>query len=169
MGRVGAAHPRISLEDFLYYYHIAYERNNIRAMNQLSNTYSDLSDLAFRDKISHSDADAEDDFYSLHPVVCGSNRMTERHVLDLVAYLQCREEAPREYKDKLRTAHLSYRRVFNYGIDRYQKDYDRGDLWENFFLQQSGLRQVIKHRRISSMEELEYRAAEYFESHARRY
>ena len=35
MRRLNVTHPQISLEDFIYYYHIAHKRKNIRALNQL--------------------------------------------------------------------------------------------------------------------------------------
>ena len=32
MGNTKTAHPKISLEDYIYYYHIAYKRDNISAL-----------------------------------------------------------------------------------------------------------------------------------------
>lgn len=39
MRRLNVTHPQISLEDFIYYYHIAHKRKNIRALNQLCHLY----------------------------------------------------------------------------------------------------------------------------------
>ena len=82
--------------------------------------------------------------------------------MDMVAYLFSRDRAPKGYKHRLRTAALSYRLMFNYALDRYQKDYDRQELWTNFFLRLPELQQRIEDRHIRSLMELEYRAAEYF-------
>lgn len=92
----------------------------------------------------------------------GSAYMTERRIMDMVAYLFSRDRAPKGYKHRLRTAALSYRLMFNYSLDRYQKDYDRQELWSNFFLRLPDLRHKIERYRIHSLMELEYRAAEYF-------
>ena len=43
MRRLNVTHPQISLEDFIYYYHIAHKRKNIRALNQLCHLYPELS------------------------------------------------------------------------------------------------------------------------------
>ena len=88
--------------------------------------------------------------------------MTERRIMDMVAYLFFRDRAPKGYKHRLRTAALPYRLMFNYSLDRYQKDYDRQELWSNFFLRLPDLRHKIERYRIHSLMELEYRAAEYF-------
>ena len=86
----------------------------------------------------------------------------KRRIMDMVAYLFSRDRAPNGYKHRLRTAALSYRLMFNYSLDRYQKDYDRQELWSNFFLRLPDLRHKIERYRIHSLMELEYRAAEYF-------
>ena len=83
--------------------------------------------------------------------------MTERRIMDMVAYLFSRDRAPKGYKHRLRTAALSYRLMFNYSLDRYQKDYDRQELWSNFFLRLPDLRHKIERYRIHSLMELEYR------------
>ena len=92
--------------------------------------------------------------------------MTERRILDMVAYLFCRENAPKEFRVQLHRAALPAKEVFNHYLDRYQKDYDRDELWENFFLRLPELRQIIRRRRIGSLMELEYRAAKYFERYS---
>ena len=48
MRRLNVTHPQISLEDFIYYYHIAHKRKNIRALNQLCHLYPELSVMAFQ-------------------------------------------------------------------------------------------------------------------------
>ena len=69
----------------------------------------------------------------------------------------------KEYKAQLQKAKVSSREDFNIRLNRYQKDYDRDDLWEKYFLHLPELRQIIQQRRIGSLTELAYRAAEYFE------
>ena len=163
MRRLNVTHPQISLEDFIYYYHIAHKRKNIRALNQLCHLYPDLSVMAFQnDSLSKRYDPSEYDYYCWHPITLGSAYMTERRIMDMVAYLFSRDRAPNGYKHRLRTAALSYRLMFNYSLDRYQKDYDRQELWSNFFLRLPDLRHKIERYRIHSLMELEYRAAEYF-------
>lgn len=58
------------------------------------------------------------DYYRWHPITLGSAYMTERRILDMVAYLFSRDRAPKGYKHRLRTAALSYRLMFNYSLDR---------------------------------------------------
>lgn len=167
MGNTKTAHPKISLEDYIYYYHIAYKRDNISALSQLSSMYPDLSVQAFQNA-ANPDKGTQADYNSdcLHPVATGNSRMTERRILDMVAYLFCRENAPKEFRVQLHRAALPAKEVFNHYLDRYQKDYDRDELWENFFLRLPELRQIIRRRRIGSLMELEYRAAEYFERYS---
>lgn len=163
MRRLNVTRPQISLEDFIYYYHIAHKRKNIRALNQLCDLYPELSAMAFQnDSLSKRYDPSEYDYYCWHPITLGSAYMTERRIMDMVAYLFSRDRAPKGYKHRLRTATLPYRLMFNYALHRYQKDYDRHELWTNFFLRLPELQQRIEGRHICSLMELEYRAAEYF-------
>ena len=163
MKRLNVTHPQISLEDFIYYYHIAHKRKNIRALNQLCHLYPELSAVAFQnDFLSKRYDPSEYDYYRWHPITLESAYMTERRIMDMVAYLFFLDKAPKGYKHRLRTATLPCRLMFNYALDRYQKDYDRQELWSNFFLRLPELQQRIEDRRIRSLMELEFRAAEYF-------
>lgn len=163
MRRQNIAHPQINLEDFIYYYHIAFKRKNIHALNQLCHLYPDLSAMAFQSSsLWQRYNPSECDHYNWHPTTIESAYMTERRIMDMIAYLLSQERAPREYKSKLRSAPLPYRLMFSHSLDRYQKDYGREALWKDFFLCLPQLRQRIEFRRIVSLEELEYRAAEYF-------
>lgn len=119
MRRLNVTHPQISLEDFIYYYHIAHKRKNIRALNQLCHLYPELSVMAFQnDSLSKRYDPSEYDYYRWHPITLGSAYMTERRIMDMVAYLFSRDRAPKGYKHRLRTAALSYRLMFNYSLDR---------------------------------------------------
>ena len=105
MRRLNVTHPQISLEDFIYYYHIAHKRKNIRALNQLCHLYPELSVMAFQnDSLSKRYDPSEYDYYRWHPITLGSAYMTERRIMDMVAYLFSRDRAPKGYKHRLRTA-----------------------------------------------------------------
>ena len=163
MKHPNVTHPQISLEDFIYYYHIAHKRKNVCALNQLCHLYPELSAVAFQNNsLSNRYDPSECDYYRWHPITMGSAYMTERRIMDMVAYLFSQDKAPRGYKRRLRTTAIHYRLMFNYSLDRYQKDYDRHELWVNFFLRLPELQQRIEGHRIRSLMELEYRAAEYF-------
>ena len=99
MRRLNVTHPQISLEDFIYYYHIAHKRKNIRALNQLCHLYPELSVMAFQnDSLSKRYDPSEYDYYRWHPITLGSAYMTERRIMDMVAYLFSRDRAPKGYK-----------------------------------------------------------------------
>lgn len=164
MGDKKAVQPKINMDEFLCYCHAAYKRDRVGALFQLSSRYPELSDQFVEDILRlDKRASCDSDPYCPHPVVSGDSRMTERQVLDMVAYLLCRKRAPKEYKAHLQKAKVSSREDFNIRLNRYQKDYDRDDLWEKYFLHLPELRQIIQQRRIGSLTELAYRAAEYFE------
>lgn len=161
----GIKYPEIRVEDFLIYYNRAYNRNNMRALNQLHDLYPEAARLAFDDEYISSRYDPADEEYCFrHPITLDSTRMTERRVMDMVAYLFCKSTAGKKYKEALRER-VSFREVFNYTTDRYQKNYDRGELWEKFFLAFPELRRAIESRHIANLAELEYRAADYFEKY----
>ena len=52
MRRLNVTHPQINLEDFIYYYHIAHKRKNIRALNQLCHLYPELSAMTRQNTIT---------------------------------------------------------------------------------------------------------------------
>ena len=84
MRRLNVTHPQISLEDFIYYYHIAHKRKNIRALNQLCHLYPELSVMAFQnDSLSKRYDPSEYDYYRWHPITLGSAYMTERRIMDM--------------------------------------------------------------------------------------
>jgi len=152
-----------SLEKFIFYNQIAYMRGNMRAMIQLAKQYSELLEQSL------ADDDATEGFYPddlgeeyLHPVTSLSTRMTAQRVLDMMAYLLGCDKAPRKYRIQLQNSTIPSRTVFNYAVSRYQQDYDREAIWERYFLALPELQQIIEYRRIDSLAELEYRAAEYF-------
>ena len=157
------SYPPITLEDYLLYCHIAYKRQNIKAQFQLDDRYPELLKLAIDDEyMSKKEDPADGEWLYTHPIVIDSTRMTELRVLDMVAYLYCQNKAPSKFIDILKKE-IAYRTVFNYDTDRYQRDYDREALWNDFFNGVPELCQRIRKRRIRSLSELEYRATEYFE------
>lgn len=164
MGTDEKSKQQITLEDYLQYYHIAYKRNNIKAMLELDKRFPELSKLSSDKDYMAKKANWEDEeWYYIHPIVMDSTRMSEMRVLDMVAYLYCQNEAPSQFTNILKEKIL-YRTIFNYDTDRYQRDYNREALWIYFFNGVPELCQRIKQRRIKSLSELEYRATEYFEN-----
>lgn len=158
----------IRLEEFLYYTHIAFARGELGAVNQLSHQYPELMEQSMTDDDLVNGLHPNDwGEQSLHPVTSPSTRMTMRRLLDMVAYLLGLETAPRAYRDLLQRGDLKGRCVYNYALDRYQRDFDREEAWTDYFLALPELRRVIERRHIGSLGELEYRAAEYFLEHLR--
>ena len=159
MHKAGREH----LEEFIFYNQIAYMRDNIRAMIQLTKRCPELLErsLAHDDLTEGFHPDDLGEEY-LHPVTSLSTRMTVRRVLDMVAYLLGCDKAPRKYRIQLQNSTIPSRTVFNYAVSRYQQDYDREEIWKRYFLALPELRRIIEYRCINSLAELEYRAAEYF-------
>ena len=164
MKSINIRHPEIGVEDFLICYHKAYHRNNMKALQQLYDLYPEVARRAFDNLYicSHYDPADDESFFS-HPITLNSTRMTERRVMDMVAYLFYQSTADQKYKEFLREK-VSFYQVFTYRTARYQKIYDRNELWNNFFLAILELRHLIEKHRIADLTELEYRAANYFEN-----
>lgn len=155
----------IKVEDFLIYYTKAYRRDNIKALTQLHEQFPEVAELAFDEDYLDSLSDPADYEYQYrHPILIESKRMTQNRVLDMVAYLFGKHEAPGKYKQILMDR-IEYRSVFNYQIERYQRDYDKTALWDCFFIGLPELRYIIEQRHIRSLDELIYRASSYFEKY----
>lgn len=155
----------IKIEDFLLYYTKAYRRDNIKALAQLHEQFPEVAELAFDEDYLESLSDPADYEYQYrHPILIESKRMTQSRVLDMVAYLVGRHEAPDKYKHIL-TDRIVSRDVFNYQLERYQRDYDKIILWNCFFMGLPELHYIIEQRRIHSLDELIYRASSYFEKY----
>lgn len=153
----------IKVEDFLLYYAKAYRRDNIKALTQLHEQFPEVAELAFDEDYLDSLSDPADYEYQYrHPILIESKRMTQNRVLDMVAYLFGKHEASSKYKEIL-TDRIVYRDVFNYQLERYQRDYDKTALWDCFFIGLPELRYIIEQRHIRSLDELIYRASSYFE------
>lgn len=155
----------IKVEDFLLYYTKAYRRDNIKALTQLHEQFPEVAEHAFdEDYISSLSDPADYEYQYRHPILIESKRMTQSRVLDMVAYLVGRHEAPDKYKHILIDRILSCE-VFNYHLERYQRDYDKTTLWNYFFTGLPELRYIIEQRHIHSLDELIYRACSYFEKY----
>lgn len=153
----------IRVEDFLLYYTKAYKRTNIQALTQLYEQFPEAAELAFDEDYLDSLSDPADYEYQYrHPILIDSKRMTQNRVLDMVAYLLGKHEAPDKYKQILKDK-ISFYNVFNCHLERYQRDYNKTDLWDCFFMGLPELRYIIEQRYIQSLDELIYRASSYFE------
>ena len=151
----------ISVEHFLLYYNMAYQRDNIAALNQLCNRYPIAAELAFDNKRMNSRHTSDDYADCCFPVLTDTMRLTERYVLNVVSYLLGTLHLPKTYRLYLQR-NISYQEIFNYAIDRFQRDYDPEALWNDFFMVLPDLRKIIELRRIRDFYELTYRASEYF-------
>lgn len=155
----------IRVEDFLLYYTKAYKRTDIKALSQLHEQFPEVAELAFDEDYLDSLSDPADYEYQYrHPILIDSKRMTQNRVLDMVAYLLNKHEAPDKYKQIL-SDRIAYQEVFNYQLERYQRDYDKTDLWDCFFMELPELRYIIGQRYIENLDELIYRASSYFEKY----
>ena len=57
--------PEVSVEDFLIYYHKAYQRSNVKAITQLYDTFPEVAELAFDEDYLDSLCDPADYEYSI--------------------------------------------------------------------------------------------------------
>lgn len=152
----------ISVEDFRFFYKKAFDRDNLDAIKQLCDKYPQTALLALDEEyIDKINPQSDEEFRCECPIILSDNRMTERHVMNIVSYLLGLCKAPKQYKDYLKD--VSFHEIFNYFTDRYEKDYDKNSLWNDFFMKQPELKRVIEHRHIYDIEELIYHAYEYFE------
>ena len=165
MGEKADGAGNLDLEEFMYYCGIAHDRGNTDAFNQLCRKYPELADRFTEESGRLARQHREDrSEQEIHPIVEPSSRMTQRRVLDMVAYLLGQERAPRRYREELEKRKIPYRVVFNYHLDRFRMDYEREALWSDYFCSLPELRRVLEYRRIASLTELEYRSSEYFRS-----
>ena len=154
----------ISIEEFLLFYSKACRRNNMAAMLQLQNRYPVTAEIALDDYyLAYSGEPADREYMYQYPIVLDSPHMTENRVMDMIAYLLGSFKAPESYRELLKK--LPFRRFFNFTINRYYKDFERSALWNDLFLRLPELKRIIEVRRIQSLDELIYRAGEYFENY----
>lgn len=153
----------ISCEEYLTIYHKAYCRDRIQTMNHLADIYPDMSELVFSDEFQENHIDPADlESGCRFPILLTTTRYTQARVMDMVAYLLGKVEAPKGYAKLLREL-VPFRLVFNYFTDEYVADFRAAPLWENYFLGRAELRRVLELRSIRSLEELVVRACDYFE------
>jgi|GEM_PF-983504 len=153
----------ISCEEYLSIYHKSFCRNKIEILNHLTDIYPDMSELVFSDEFEETHGDPADMEGSCRfPVLLPTTRYTQARVMDMVAYLLGKVEAPNGYAKQLQNF-VPFRLVFNYFTDEYVADFCAVPLWENYFLGQAELRRVLELRSIRSLDELVIRASDYFE------
>ena len=153
----------ITCEEYLAIYHKAFCRDKIQTLNHLADIYPEMAVLVFSDEFQENHGDPADmEGGCLHPVLLETTRYTQARVMDMVAYLLGKVEAPEEYAGRLREL-VPFRLVFNYFTDEYVADFHAAPLWENYFLGRAELRRVLEIRSIKSLDELVVRASDYFE------
>lgn len=139
-------------EDFLFYIKKAYEKGNIKAMNQMFHRFPSIAEKASNKYL------LKEDFLEY----AESEIPVEKTVLRMVSYLLGKQHVPVEYCKLLRET-IQYQETFNEKTFRYQKVYIKEDLWNHYFLFCKELKRVISIRKINSIEELLYRTGEYYE------
>lgn len=153
----------ISCEEYLAIYHKAFCRDEIQTLNHMADIYPEMAEQVFSDEFEETHGDPADmEGCCLHPVLLETTRYTQARVLDMVAYLLGRTKAPKEYARQLHEL-VPFRQTFNYFTDKYVADFLAAPLWENYFLGRAELRRVLELRSIRSLEELVFRACDYFE------
>lgn len=153
----------ITDEEFLAIYHKAFQRDHLHYIKHLGNIYPDIEDRVFSDEFAekHNDpADRECNYR--FPILCPSDRYTVGRIRNMTAYLLGTVDWTLTYRKRLLSL-VPSRLVFNYWLDEYVEDYDAVSLWEVYFKGTKKLAQMIEHRGITSLGELEYRTMEYFE------
>ncbi|MDL2301020.1 hypothetical protein LJC58_01550 [Lachnospiraceae bacterium OttesenSCG-928-D06] len=134
-------------------------------LNYLYDRYPEVAKQAADASIIEERSDpADKEGFCRFPILIDTRRMTEARIANMISFLIGKLEAPKHYMDLLQ-AKVLYQEVFNYMTNRYQRAYEPDSLWNTFFLGQEDLRSVIERRRINSLDELVYRASEYFESY----
>lgn len=153
----------ISCEEYLAIYHKAFCRDRIQTINHLADIYPDMSELVFSDEFQENHRDPADrEVCCRFPILLPTTRYTQARIMDMVAYLLGKLEAPKEYANQLHEL-VPFRLVFNFFTDEYVADFRAVPLWENYFLGREELRRVLELRSIGSLEELVMRACDYFE------
>lgn len=156
---------KLNTEDFLLCYGKLCRNGKIDALFQLECIHPEIAASALSDALSSNQAHYTDmEVYYTHPICMDSPRMSERRIFDMIAYLLCKPVAPDSYLSLLR-AKVPARKIFNFETMRYQNDYVRDALWNEFFLGCQELAVPIKARHIHNLIELEYYSSEYFEQY----
>lgn len=162
MDKREAANPAICVEEFLAYYHKAWDRKAFKALDSLYFRYPEVACLAFNASYIESKIDPADaGCRACHPVTIDSTRMTERRVMDMVAYLLCQERAPAKYRDRLHNQ-ISLQKC----LTTYCPDIRETMIGKNYgkiFSFVRELQEALQARHIGNLMELEYYAAEYFD------
>lgn len=155
----------ISDEEFLSLFHKAFIRDNYTHINHLEDIYPEIAERVFsNDFIEKHENLADYEGKYIFPILCPTNRYTEGRIRDMVCYLTSAADWSGLLHRQLSTT-IPYRLVFNYWLYEYVKDYDSVALWDSFFLGQDKLSKILRLRRITALDELAYRAMEYFDQH----
>lgn len=153
----------ISCEEYLSIFHKAFCRNQIHILTHLWDIYPDMAKEVSSDEFEETHGDPADrESCCRFPILLPTMRCTQARIMDMVAYLLGKEEAPEEYIKRLHEL-VPFRLVFNYFLDEYVADFYAEPLWENYFLGLAELRRVLELRSIKSLDELIIRASDYFE------
>ena len=108
---------RIQVEDFLLYRAKAYKRTDIKALMQLYEQFPETAELALDDDyLDGLSAPTDFEYQYRHPILINSNRMTQNRVLDMVAFLFSKHEAPDKYK-QIHMDRIASCDVFNYQLE----------------------------------------------------
>lgn len=137
----------------------------VPVLNYLYDRYPEIAQQAADASIIEERSDpADSESFYRFPILIDTRRMTQARISNMISFLVGKLDVPTKYIDYLQT-HITYKEVFNYMTNRYQRAYEPESLWKEFFLEQEELRDFIERRRIKSLDELVYRAGEYFESY----
>lgn len=153
----------ITDEEFLAVYNKAYHRNHIKYIMHLGEVYPDIEEWVFSYEFEeqHNDPADRENIY-MFPILCQSGRNTEGRIRNMTAYLLGKLDWTSEFRKRL-YALVPYRLDYNYWLEEYVKNYEAVPLWEDYFKGHEELSHMIELHSISSLDELEYRASEYFE------
>lgn len=144
-------------------FHILISKALVRGESQtacdLLHKYPNIASDIFGETTINDPADREE-FYP-YPILIPTTRYTYKRIMNMVAYLLGKFDAPQQYGIQLSKL-IPYRLVFNTYTESFVKDFDADLLWKKFFLELPTLNNIIHLRAIQSLEELADRAADYF-------
>lgn len=151
----------ISYEAFLLLYSKALSQNDWGALSVLEAKYKIFFiDAIIAETSKYEPSDNEDEYP--YPILSDTNFFTYRRIMNIVTYLTGSMESAKKYTFYLEHA-ITYTLRTNVNNKEY-RCYDSDSLWKDFFLRCVALASAIRVRKIDSIEELVFRAQEYYEN-----
>lgn len=152
--------PTLSYEDFFVLYCMADQKGDVKTLSELEEHYPSFFRKAYLDRLPF-EADP-DDKNVLYPILT-LPFYYDSSIRDLLLYLLDFDLAGVKVCMSYLHKHIKWERRRNVRTDESSYVFDANALWPDFFLAIPLLVSCIRRKRIHSLEELIFRAQEYFE------